>query len=73
MASNTPTPNFHYPHPKSYTNVHNGFAIMEFLDGMELFFEGAHIPPVDQIHTTLAFAGAKVTVWWRLQAPLPGN
>jgi hypothetical protein len=69
MASDTPTPNFHYPHPKPYTNIRDGFAIMEFLDGMELFFKGAHIPTADQIHTTLAFAGAKVIAWWRLQAP----
>jgi len=69
MTNDTPAPNFRYPHPKPYTNVRDGFAIMEFIDGMELFFEGAHIPPSDQIHTTLAFAGAKVIAWWRLQSP----
>src|ERR1700743_469982 len=69
MTNDTPAPNFRYPHPKPYTNVRDGFAIMEFIDGMELFFEGAHIPPADQIHTTLAFAGAKVIAWWRLQSP----
>ncbi|KAF9110562.1 hypothetical protein BGX30_007930, partial [Mortierella sp. GBA39] len=69
MTDTTPAPNFRYPHPKPFTNVRDGFAIMEFIDGMELFFEGAHIPPADQIHTTLAFAGAKVIAWWRLQSP----
>jgi len=69
MTNETPTPNFRYPHPKPFTNVRDGFAIMEFIDGMNLFFVGAHIPPADQIHTTLAFAGAKVIAWWRLHSP----
>ncbi|KAG0268021.1 hypothetical protein BGZ96_006813, partial [Linnemannia gamsii] len=44
MTNDTPVPNFRYPHPKPFNNVRDGFAIMEFIDGMELFFEGAHIP-----------------------------
>ncbi|KAF9536869.1 hypothetical protein EC957_009507 [Mortierella hygrophila] len=69
MTDTTPAPNFCYPHHKPFTNVRDGFAIMEFIDGMELFFKGANIPPPDQIHTTLAFAGARVIAWWRLQSP----
>jgi len=64
----TPASTFRYPHPPVYNNKRDGFSIMEFLDGVELFFVGAHIPPTDQVHTCLAFAGAQVIAWWRLQA-----
>lgn len=49
-----------------FNGVRDGFAVLDFLERMKLFFIGARIAEEDRTITALGFAGSETIQWWNL-------